>query len=79
MSSMQVDVETKEASLDIEITRCGCGDPLKKHTKDEFGNLGICPKPNSINNLGRVSYHHKNPIRSWWGNIQIALRRGYHD
>lgn len=28
-----------------------------------------------VENLGRIAYWHRNPLRRWWGNFIIWLRR----
>lgn len=59
MGNMAVDVGAKEASIQATVVRCGCGDPLNVHPDSP------CPKPRATEDLGTVSYWHKNPIRRW--------------
>jgi hypothetical protein len=30
----------------------------------------------TIEELGRLSYYHRNPLKRWWGNFRIYLKRG---
>lgn len=59
----------QEVSIEAVVTRCGCGDPLRLHGRDEQGGLLPCPTPRAIEDKGTVSYWHVNPLKRlyfWW-------------
>lgn len=52
----------KDAEIALKIVRCGCGNPLSHPN-------AICPMPQSENDLGRVAYISKNPLKRLWWNL----------
>lgn len=54
---IEAPVEIQEAKLKAVVTRCGCDDPMS-HAKDNLP----CPRPRQVENLGLVSYWHRNPL-----------------
>lgn len=52
----------QEASIEAVVVRCGCGDPAGIHPH------APCPSPAATEDLGTVSYYHRNPLKRWLRN-----------
>lgn len=68
-------IEVKEAEVRAVVTRCGCGDPLRLHERVN-GQLQPCPTPRAVEDRGRISYYHRNPLRRWLWAMKNAYREG---
>jgi hypothetical protein len=56
---------TQEVSLEGRVIRCGCT-LAQKQAPDWHARRGIdCPNPRAIEDLGRMAYWHRNPLRRW--------------
>lgn len=68
-------MRVEEAEMRAVVTRCGCGDPLTIHERIN-GELQPCPTPRAVENKGRISYYHKNPLRRMAWAIHERMNRG---
>ena len=60
MGQVRVSVPAEEAEIRAVVVRCGCGLPGQHEGQP-------CPRPRATENLGRISYWHRNPLRRlWW-------------
>lgn len=62
---MNVIASSQPRALEIEarVTRCGCH-PRQKLSPTWHGKRGEpCPCPRALEDLGRVAYWHRNPLR----------------
>ena len=55
MSNVGTAQRAEQMAIDATVIRCGCGRPAQHAGQ-------VCPRPN-IENLGTVSYYHRNPLK----------------
>jgi hypothetical protein len=66
----------KMTTVEAVVIRCGCSDAEKRRADHHSKFNVICPKPRSREDLGVVSYHHRNPLKRlrYW--VLKTFRRG---
>lgn len=64
MTDVQVDMSAREATIEAVVVRCGCKSDWRQiHERYEDGSYGPCPTPKRVQDLGVISYWHRNPLR----------------